>query len=232
MSNINAQNITVTNLTVTNINGRPAATFCSSCSNPCATTDDCYDCSQEDNPCPGCFDLPLPCPSGGGAATNAFYVNPIRNTLNTTSRLMMYDTTTSEIWYSGANAGNASKTFVIDHPLNENKYLVHGCLEGPEAGVYYRGKAEIINNKSITILLPDYVKKLATDFTIQITPIYSGKNEKINQLNVTEVENNSFTVYGENGKFFWLVQGNRFNIEVEPLKDSVQVKGNGPYKWI
>jgi hypothetical protein len=78
--------------------------------------------------------------------------------------------------------------------------------------------------------LPNYVKKLATDFTIQITPIYSGKN--INQLYTSEVENNSFTVYGENCKFFWLVQGNRFNIEVEPLKNSVQVKGNGPYKWI
>ena len=48
-------------------------------------------------------------------------------------------------------------------------------------------------------MLPDYVKNLATDFTIQITPIYSGNNIT---LQVSEVENNSFTVYGKNTKFY------------------------------
>ena len=37
-----------------------------------------------------------------------------------------------------------TKTFIIDHPIDKNKYLVHGCLEGPEFGVYYRGKSEIL----------------------------------------------------------------------------------------
>ena len=71
---------------------------------------------------------------------------------------------------------------------------------------------------------------MATDFTIQITPIYAGK--KIEQLYTSEVENNCFTVYGENCKFYWLVQGKRNDIEVEPNKNNVNVKGNGPYKWI
>ena len=96
--------------------------------------------------------------------------------------------------------------------------------------MYYRGKGEIENNESVVIYLPDYVEKLATDFTIQITPIYSGK--KSEQLYTSEVENNSFIVYGQNCKFFWFVQGKRNNIEVEPLKSTVQVKGTGPYKWI
>ena len=48
-------------------------------------------------------------------------------------RLVMYDTATSELWYSGSNAGSANKTFVIDHPDDSDKYLVHVCLEGPEA---------------------------------------------------------------------------------------------------
>jgi hypothetical protein len=122
------------------------------------------------------------------------------------------------------------KSFIINHPVDEAKYLVHACLEGPEAGVYYRGKGEILNNKYITINLPDYVENLATDFTIQITPIYCGK--KIEQLYTSEVINNSFNVYGENCSFYWLVQGKRNNIEIEPLKSNVNVKGNGPYKWI
>lgn len=123
-----------------------------------------------------------------------------------------------------------TKTFVIDHPINKNKYLVHGCLEGPESGVYYRGKGEIDNNKNVIIYLPDYIEALATNFTVQITPIYSGKD--IKQLYTSEVENNCFTIYGENCTFFWLVQGKRDNIEVEPLKKNVDVKGTGPYRWI
>jgi len=125
---------------------------------------------------------------------------------------------------------NGSKTFVIDHPNDNSKYLVHACLEGPESGVYYRGEGEIIDNISTTIQLPDYVKNLASNFTVQLTPIYSGK--KIIQLHSSRIINNSFEVYGENCEFYWLVQGKRIDIEIEPLKAITNVKGNGPYTWI
>ena len=108
--------------------------------------------------------------------------------------------------------------------------MVHGCLEGPEAGVYYRGKDEIRDEESVTIELPDYVKNMATDLTIQITPIYDGKTLKT--FNVSEVEDNKFTVYGPNGKFYWIVHGKRLSFPVEPLKEQVNVKGDGPYRWI
>jgi uncharacterized protein (DUF736 family) len=72
-------------------------------------------------------------------------------------------------------------------PTQKDKYLVHACLEGPETGVYYRGKSEITNNEYVIINLPSYVEKLAIDFTIQLTPIYCGK--EIKQLYTTEVEN-------------------------------------------
>jgi len=81
----------------------------------------------------------------------------------------------------------------------------------------------------VEIELLSYVEKLAKDLTVQVTPIYDGKNRL---LNSSEVENNKFTVYGENGKFFWHVYGLRSEIIVEPSKDSVSVKGDGPYKWI
>jgi hypothetical protein len=51
-------------------------------------------------------------------------------------------------------------------------------------------------------------------------------------LYTSKVVNNSFTVNGQNCEFFWLVQGKRTNIDVEPFKSSVDVKGTGPYKWI
>ena len=109
---------------------------------------------------------------------------------------------TGVVWYDpGANLWHyaANKTFIINHPLHSNKYLVHACLEGPESGVYYRGKGEITNNYNTTIMLPDYVEKLATDFTIQITHIYDGNTKT---YSASEITNNVFSVYGENGKFF------------------------------
>jgi hypothetical protein len=123
------------------------------------------------------------------------------------------------------------KSFIIEHPLNAEKYLVHACLEGPEAGVYYRGKGEIIDNESVAIQLPDYVSKLASDFTIQVTSIYSKERSEPNLLQASSVENNEFKVYGKNGKFYWIVYGLRNEILVEPNKDSINVNGDGPYKW-
>ena len=126
-------------------------------------------------------------------------------------------------------AVGATKTFVIDHPDEVDKYLVHGCLEGPEAGVYYRGEGIITNNESVIIELPKYVKNLAYRFTVQITQIYDGKHKT---FGVSRVKDNKFTVYGENGEFFWLVHGVRHDIQIEPNKKDIVVKGSGPYKWI
>ena len=127
--------------------------------------------------------------------------------------------------------GPTAKTFIIDHPLDNSKYLIHACLEGPESGVYYRGKATIDNNKSTTIQLPDYVAPLARDFSIQVTSIYSKERSEPNLLEVSEIENNKFTVYGNNGSFYWYVYGKRNDILVEPNKSSIVVNGDGPYKW-
>jgi hypothetical protein len=102
-------------------------------------------------------------------------------------------------------------------------------LEGPEVGVYYRGKGEVTNNQSVTIELPSYVSKLADNFTIQITNIYDGKTKV---YSVSETVDNKFTVYGENGKFYWIVHGSRSEIETEPNKKDVNINGSGPYLWV
>jgi hypothetical protein len=89
---------------------------------------------------------------------------------------MLYNTDTKEILVSSTSSStNWNKTFIIDHPDDDSKYLVHACLEGPEVGVYYRGKGEITNNEFVEISLPDYVTNLATDFTVQISPIHNSK---------------------------------------------------------
>jgi hypothetical protein len=131
--------------------------------------------------------------------------------------------------------GPANKTFIIDHPIDASKCLVHACLEGPEAGVYYRGKATIENDVSTVIQLPDYIAPLATNLSAQITPIYSKdnkiKNITKNIYETSEIENNAFTVYGKNGSFYWTVYGTKDEINVQPNKCEINVQKNGPYTW-
>jgi hypothetical protein len=144
---------------------------------------------------------------------------------------LVYDTTTFEVSYSTSG----TKTFVIDHPVSPDKYLVHACLEGPEAGVYYRGKTRIESDvcNFVEITLPSYVDSLAYNFTINATHIFDEDNDLCTKTySATPVKNNKFKIYGPVGSVFWHVYGTRQSIEVEPLKTDVNVKGSGPYKWI
>jgi len=147
---------------------------------------------------------------------------------------LYYNTTiagASGLQVSSGSTWSSVKSFVIDHPKDQDKLLVHGCLEGPEAGVYYRGKGVITNNESVVIELPDYVDKLATNLTVQLTPIYDGDIYKP-QYFATEVSANKFLVHGVNGAFYWNVYGQRLSFMVEPNKNEVEIKGDGPYKWL
>ena len=133
---------------------------------------------------------------------------------------------------NGPTGPTGSKTFVIDHPIKPDNYLVHACLEGPEAGVYYRGTTQVCD-KFTEVKLPDYVDALATNFTVNVTHIFDEEtDEEPITYAATPVKNGKFRVYGKPGKVSWVVYGSRGSIEVEPLKSSVDVKGDGPYKYI
>jgi hypothetical protein len=131
---------------------------------------------------------------------------------------------------TGPTGPQGEKTFIIDHPTDPARHLVHACIEGPEIGVYYRGSATL-EQTSITIQLPNYVPAFATDFTVQITPIYEP-GKPIASYATTKVINGSFEVYGPPGSFYWLVHGSRGSLVTEPLKSAVTIHGSGPYKWI
>jgi hypothetical protein len=79
-----------------------------------------------------------------------------------------------------------TKSFVIPHPTKEGMKLRYGSLEGPENGVYVRGKST-----SGVIELPDYWTGLVNEksITVQLTSI--GKHQK---LFVKEIANNKIIV--------------------------------------
>jgi collagen type VII alpha len=105
----------------------------------------------------------------------------------------------------------STKSFVIDHPTKPNMELRYGSLEGPENGVYVRGRLTGYNR----IELPDYWTKLvdSNTITVNLTPI--GKHQK---LYVEEISNNSVVIgndnlFGKSIDCFYTVFGERCDVE-------------------
>ena len=67
------------------------------------------------------------------------------------------------------------KGFDISHPNKEGKRLRHICLEGPEAGVYFRGRLTDANE----INLPEYWKGLIDPETITISLTQIGSSQDL-----------------------------------------------------
>ena len=76
--------------------------------------------------------------------------------------------------FQGAINVQSWKGFDIKHPNKENHRLRHICLEGPEAGVYVRGRL----TGSSTIDLPEYWKGLIDleSITVSLTQIGSSQD--------------------------------------------------------
>jgi hypothetical protein len=162
-------------------------------------------------------------------ATPGFFVNPVREEAQQTGIFenhgMYFNPSSHEILYDPA------KSFVIDHPTDPDRYLVHACLEGPESGVYYRGEAEL-DGKQVQITLPHYVSDLASNFTVQLTQIFAGPEDSFARLAAGRVVGGNFVVYGDPCTFAWHVYGTRQVIDTEPKRDAVEVFGDGPYRYI
>jgi hypothetical protein len=143
--------------------------------------------------------------------------------------LVYYDNQLKEVRY---DSEYVTKSFIINHPTSPDRYLVHACLEGPEAGVYYRGESELVDGQT-QITLPDYVPDLADNFTVQLTQIWRGQDDSFARLSATRVDDQgTFTVHGDPCAFAWHVHGTRQYIDTEPLKAEVNVVGDGPYRYI
>ena len=70
----------------------------------------------------------------------------------------------SQVTASGITL-TSRKPFDIPHPTKKGHRLRHVCLEGPESGVYYRGR---LTGKSV-IELPEYWRGLVDAETITVT---------------------------------------------------------------
>lgn len=111
------------------------------------------------------------------------YVNNGRVGVNTTDP-------TSNLQVVGSFSAT-TKSFVIDHPSKEGMKLRYASLEGPENGVYVRGKT----TESV-IELPDYWKDLVDEETITVN--LTSKNKSA--YNVDEVSLECVKISSDSGE--------------------------------
>lgn len=106
---------------------------------------------------------------------------------------------------SFASVSAPFKQFDIPHPTRGKGWrLAHAALEGPEMGVYYRGKT-----REKTIKLPEYWTELVHEdsITVQLTPI--GK--ACSSLHVKKIEDNTVTIghQAQDLEYFYIIHGER-----------------------
>lgn len=101
-----------------------------------------------------------------------------------------------------------TKSFVIPHPTQEGKTLQHGSLEGPEHGVYHRGRLSEGN----VIQLPEYWTELVDEDTISVQLTANGDFQ---MLYVEKIEGNRVFVANaadEGIDCFYLIHGERKDV--------------------
>ena len=108
----------------------------------------------------------------------------------------------------------SSKSFVIDHPSKPGWKLQYGSLEGPEHGIYARGRSS-----STEIVLPEYWTNLVfpDSVTVQITPIGGMQSFYVTSVSPERI---TLHVEGEVVDFFYFVQAQRRDVtfDVEYVK--------------
>jgi len=161
--------------------------------------------------------------------SNTFFVKNIKEDSTTpSSGVLCYDISRGEIFQ------DTGKTFVIDHPVNNDKYLIHACLEGPEAGVYYRGEGRCESLKKVKIFLPKYVKHFS-NFNVFVSPTFDSeeslkKAEDIRIIASDVIDNYFIVVSNCECSFDWIVYATRMNIETE-VPSSKKIEKIGPYTF-
>ena len=101
----------------------------------------------------------------------------------------------------------ASKSFDIPHPTKKEYRIQYGVLEGPEHGIYYRGRTQLN-----VIELPDYWKDLIDETTISIQlTLASGPDT----VWVEKIENNQIFLNSLSGNIdvFYIIYAERKDVK-------------------
>ena len=150
--------------------------------------------------------------NGGAGIGGALFVG---GSVNISSGVASTNTETGALVVNGGVGINGAlnaitKSFVIDHPTKPGKKLRYGSLEGPENGVYIRGK--LTGNNIIE--LPEYWTKLvdSNSITVSLTPIGKHQNLYVEDISDNKVVVGNSNVFGKEINCFFTVFAERVDI--------------------
>jgi len=119
------------------------------------------------------------------------------------------------VFSAGDFGGTGAKFFIQPHPTDATKEIRFVCLEGNEAGTYFRGSAELVDGIAV-IDVPEEFRLVtnALGVTVQVTPRGPG-----GELWVDSIDLNQIVIRGVvDVKFDYLVNGFRLGYEnLEPM---------------
>jgi hypothetical protein len=143
------------------------------------------------------------------ASTNGlfFAYNSITSiTIDPTGKVGIGTTTPAYKLEVAGSFAAQTKSFVIDHQSKPNHKLRHGSLEGPENGVYVRGRT----NTNV-IELPEYWTWLIDDESITVTLTPIGTHQT---LYVEKIEDNKVYIGGNaNINCFYMINAERKDVD-------------------
>jgi hypothetical protein len=132
------------------------------------------------------------------------------------------------------------KNFVIDHPTDSGRWLVHACTESPEAAVEYSGVA-VIQDWEAEVELPPYFEAATHEDGRQVFLTVMLPDEGFHRYIPRAIPS-----FPRDGRFrissdaddgtrvSWRVKAIRKDVpqlHVEPRRDEITVHGDGPYRY-
>lgn len=129
--------------------------------------------------------------------------------------------------------GAAIKSFIIDHPTDPERYLVHACTESPTPGVEYWGEVTLDEQGQAVVTLPNYFEALTlkTGRAVAVNTCTDG----LRNASATYPESGQFRIHGAPGvRVTWIVKAVRADagdMLVEPRRNQIDVQGQGPYRY-
>jgi hypothetical protein len=120
------------------------------------------------------------------------------------------------VYYDNGLAGTGTKSFVEPHPTDPSKAIRYVCLEGPEAGTYFRGTDQTSHGTSV-IQVPESFRLVsdAEGLTVQLTPVGAAATMYVVSQDLNQIVVRS----SRDVKFHYMVNGVR---KAYPHWDAIQ----------